>query len=205
MTDTRLISFNAGDSDALVFEKLNQLSGQVTGLLDAGGGGGGGASPWVLAGTGQTATGLYDAAVDGAKANVDFVGLAGATDIMVLCRLVTLANSGIPLLRLSVDNGASYFATAGDYANVSTTGAESATPTGRIFHDTNATAARSGAVRVHAADVAGVPKLLETVNIGDTTQRAQLFVASLNDIDAVRIIPSAGGNITGGKIYCFTR
>lgn len=42
MTDTSLIRFNAGDSDALVFEKLNNLSEQVTGLLDAGGGGGGG-------------------------------------------------------------------------------------------------------------------------------------------------------------------
>jgi hypothetical protein len=44
---------------------------------------GGGGSAWTLTGTGQTATGVYDFAVDGAKATIDFAGL-GSTAQAVL-------------------------------------------------------------------------------------------------------------------------
>jgi hypothetical protein len=54
--------------------------GTYTIASSAGGGGGGGA--WTPAGTGQTATGVYNFAVDGAKANIDFVGLGSYTSYL---------------------------------------------------------------------------------------------------------------------------
>lgn len=159
---------------------------------------------WALAGTGQTATGVYDQAVDGTKANVDFVGLAGKTDIMIVAKGVTLSVSGIAVFRVSVDNGASYFATSGDYVRPSSAGVETAT-TGVTMWDTAATAARTGIAAIYGAQVIGPFRLMHNL-IQDTDNVGYLFVADVaNDIDAVRLIPSAGGNITGGKIYCLAR
>lgn len=158
---------------------------------------------WALAGTGQTATGVYDFAVDGAKATVDFTGLAGKTDIMLVARLVTQSVSGVLSLAVSTDNGSSYYTASGDYVVVgSASGAETNAPS-QLFWATNATAARSGVLTIPAAAI-GAPRPI--INPNDANGILRLFVADLvNDIDAVRTYPSGGGNITGGKIYCFAR
>lgn len=200
MTDTRLISFNAGDADALVFEKLNQLSGQVTGLLDAGGGGGGGSSPaWALAGTGQTATGVYDFAVDGAKLNIDFIGLAAFNELLVVARGLTDGTVGSRSLYVSVDNGVGFFTTSGDYVDVDGAGVE-VNVTQLSTHATPATAAKS--VISHIVNMKGAHKVCQ-IQGGTSTRR--LFVASALDINAVRIANSAGGNITAGTVRVYAR
>lgn len=153
-------------------------------------GGGGG---WSLAGTWAWSANV---------AQVDFTGLAGATDILVLCRGITLSLSGIAVLRVSVNNGVSFFATSGDYVSITAAGVESAS-TGLAMYDTSATAARSGGGIIHGANVTGAPRLM-TSPMPVTTQR--MFVAdTANDIDAIRVIPSGGGDITGGSIYVFKR
>lgn len=164
---------------------------------------GGSSGAWVLVGTGQTATGIYDQAVDGTKANVDFAGLAGYTDIMLICRNVTKSVSGVIGLQASVNNGSTYYSASGDYVLVPSTGAESAQTFLGDFHTTNATAARSGVVILPGAGVNGIPKPSQCVTSGTGSMR--YLVASTSPIDAVRINGTAGGNLTGGVIYCLAR
>lgn len=155
---------------------------------------------WALAGTGQTATGIWDFAVDGAKANVDFVGLAGKTDILVIVEAVTKANSGLTQLQVSVDNGSTFFTSSGNYTSMAAAGGETNT-TAAFFHGTAATLGRTGAVRIVGANLANT-RLIEQLNNGDAHR---LFKASSSAINAVRISGSAAGNLTGGKIYCYAR
>lgn len=156
---------------------------------------------WRLAGTGQTAAGVYDFAVDGAKANIEFAGLAGAKDIRIIAVGVTKAVSGFLKLVVSTDNGSTFYTTSGDYVTLPTTGI-SANAADANFHDPAATAARSGVLRIEGADVAGTPKIIEQMNNNDFSR---MFVASTAAINAIRVFGSAGGNITGGKIYCLVR
>lgn len=159
-------------------------------------------TPWRLVGTGQTATGVWDFAVDGAKANIDFAGLAGASDIMLVCKLVTQSIAGVSLLQVSTDNGSSYYAGASDYQTVSSAGVEgnSATSTGLI--DTTATAARSWGVIVMGANTAA-PKLIQS--LVRYSSGTAYFSASASAINAVRLGKTGGGTFNGGKVYCYIR
>lgn len=135
-----------------------------------------------------------------AVANVDIVGLAGYNDLLIVCRGITLSVSGTIGLRASTDNGATFFGTAGNYINVATTGVES---NSSFFanNGTNATAARSLTAEINAINVVG-PKHCRFSGL--TVPR--IFVAdNANDIDAIRIIPSGGGNMTGGSISVYAR
>jgi len=157
-----------------------------------------GAAAWALAGTGQTATGVYDFAVDGAKANIDFAGLGSFNELLVHARGLTDGTTGVRVLRVSVDGGATFFATAGDYVNVSTAGVESNT-TG-FAHGTNSTAART--LIVHIRNMKGAAKSAQLNNdVGPNT----LFVASASDIDAIRVTNTGGGNITAGTVRVYAR
>lgn len=161
-----------------------------------------GGAAWALAGAGQTATGVYDFAVDGAKANIDFTGLAGFTDVLLIARAATQSVSGTLALRASVDNGSSFYSASGDYVILATTGAESNSTAMASFIDTNATAARSGVVALDAINVSGTHKAGRNITVGSLHR---LFVASTSPINAVRVYSTGGGNITGGKIYCLAR
>jgi hypothetical protein len=156
---------------------------------------------WALVGAGQTAAGVWDFAVDGAKANVDFTGLAGHTDILVIADSVTKSVSGVLSLFVSTDNGSTWFTTSGDYVVFDANGAETNT-TSCLFHATNATAARSGAIRIMGANVSGTVKVCEQLN---NMGFNRLFAGSTSAINAIRINGSGGGNLTGGKIYCLAR
>lgn len=195
------ITTAAGDTACFVSEGSDVVRcvayNRASGAALTGGSSGG----WALAGAGQTATGVWDFAVDGAKANVDFTGLAGATEIMVVVRNVTKASSGITAMRVSVDNGSTFYSASGDYVIISAAGVESNQDFMIGFHGTATTAARSGICLVPAAAVAAPRPALSFLNTADT----RLFVASNSAINAVRVLGAAGGNLTGGKVYCFTR
>jgi hypothetical protein len=172
--------------------------GRVTAAANGSGGGGGGA--WALAGTGQTATGIWDQAVDGTKANVDFAGLGSFTEVMILATAVTKSVSGLLSVRVSVDGGSTFFAGASDYTFHATTGVASGS-TGITIHGTDATAARGGTAIISALGQAVKPFQRPSV---DTTSSGY-FAASSSAVDAVRVTGNNGGNLTGGKIYCFAR
>ena len=79
--------------------------------------------------------------------NVDFNGLAGWSDIRVLLRGVTMAGSGQRSLRVSIDNGASFLSTSGDYVYIDSAGAESLLTTLNM-HATASAAARSAEMEI---------------------------------------------------------
>ncbi|HEX9768453.1 MAG TPA: hypothetical protein VGA50_04680 [Kiloniellales bacterium] len=146
----------------------------------------------------------WDHAVDGDSATVDFTGLAGAQDIMLIARLVTKSVSGLLAQRVSTDNGVSFYDQAGDYILLAEAGTETNADSGGALHGTAATAARSGVGLIHGANVNGGIKYLNVPQRGEGN-RDFLFVASTAPINAARIYPGNGGNLTGGKIYCLVR
>lgn len=160
---------------------------------------------WQLLGGSYTATGIWDQSNDGTVSSVTFTGLAGAQDVLLIQRLVTQSVSGSSRVRLSDDNGSSYYSTSGNYVLISNLGAESNASDGGLLHDTNATAARSGVMLISSLSLSGVPKVLHSYT-RQSGLRTILFVAgSFPAINAVEITPHNGGNFTGGVIYCLAR
>lgn len=153
---------------------------------------------WVLAGTGQTATGVYDFAVDGAKANIDFIGLASFNELLIVCRNLTNGTSGVRQVQVSVDNGSSFYTASGDYVTITTAGVEAAS-TALAFHATAATAARSLVAQL--SNTKGTEKFCQY----NGTLPQSLFVASASDINAIRVSNSGGGNMTGGTVRVYGR
>lgn len=150
----------------------------------------GGGSSWTLAGSWT-----YSSAV----ANVDFTGLGGYTEYLLIARNITKSVSGRLGAAVSVDGGASYYTASGDYQAILNTGVASNTTQFR-FHETGATAARSGIVQIFD-NVAGVPP----ANISPDGNRI-LFVASSSKINAIRVNNmDAVGNLTGGNLWCLAR
>jgi hypothetical protein len=136
-------------------------------------------------------------------AQVDVTGLAGANEILIICRNLTQSVSGVLTLQVSVNNGSTFYTASGDYILLPTSGAEANNNFFGAFHGTTTTAARSGVVHIPAAGVTGV-KTTDCISAGAGNNR--LFVASTSPINAVRINSSGGGNIGGsGLIYVFTR
>lgn len=172
------------------------------GHLTAAANGSGGGAAWALAGAGQTATGVWDQAVDGSKATVDFTGLSGKNDIMIIARSVTKAVAGVLVIQVSVNNGSTYYSTSGDYILTTTAGAESnQTHFGQVIPG-SLTAARTGSIILPGVNVTGVPKVSDQIVANNG---AHFFVASTSPVDAVRLLGTGGGNLTGGQIYCLAR
>jgi hypothetical protein len=149
---------------------------------------------WVLAGS-------WDHSVDGnTPSPLKFIDLAGAQDILVVARNVTCNLASNFLMRVSVDNGASFFATAGDYLSIDDAGFVS-NSSGFQLTNVVATDARSGHHIIFGCNVNGVPKCDA---MGPASQRRQ-FVASLLPINAVALAAANGGDFTGGLVQCLAR
>ena len=142
---------------------------------------------------------LIESRVCTVNANEDFINLAGYNEILVVIKAITRSISGITTLRVSIDNGASFLATAADYLDVSVAGVEGGID--RIpIHTTNATAARSGRVLIQLFDTASIVKMAEAWD-GNT-----YFIPTANALNAVRVYSgTAGGNLTGGTIFIYGR
>jgi hypothetical protein len=153
---------------------------------------------WALAGTGQTATGVYDFAVDGAKANIDFIGLGSFNELLIVAKDLTDGTTGQRCLRVSVDNGSTFYSASGDYLSISPAGVSSNT-TALGFHDTNSTAARTLIAQIR--NLKGAAKHCSS----NHTPGDILFVASTSDINAIRVTNTGGGNITGGTVRVYAR
>lgn len=156
--------------------------------------GGGGGGTWAVAG-------YWNAAIDGPSATVDFTDLAGAGEIMIVTRNTTRSASTVDVLRVSTNNGASFFAGTTDYKSLSTAGVE-ADSTGAQIIGTNATAARSGQAVVVGCNLSGPPRL---IHVYGREGANRYFVASSDPINAVRVQPTSAATITGGEIWCLTR
>lgn len=163
------------------------------------GGGGGGSDFTLVDQTGNPitsgATWTYSAPI----VNVDITGLGAYSDFIVVGRGIACTANGRRVVLCSVDNGATFYSTNGDYIYVDTAGVETAAADVG-GHNTFATAARSFIVHMHGFGVAGGPKAA-TSNIA----QYRMFVASPNPVNALRVYNNVAGNLTSGNVYVFAR
>lgn len=156
-------------------------------MLAAFGGGGGG--DWSLVGSWTWSTNV---------ATVDFTGLDGYNDLLVIGRGITLSSSGFRAVWVSVDSGSTFYTTSGDYVTVDTAGTETAT-TSAGSHATSTTSAKTSIVMIHGAKLSGAIKRCYSNGFLD-----RLFVASTSPINALRVGGTAG-NMTAGTIIVLGR
>jgi hypothetical protein len=146
--------------------------------------------PWVLA-----ASWTYSINVT----EIDFTDLGSYSDLMVMLRAVTTDAAQQRSLRVSTNNGSSYYAGATDYQSVAATGVETAATSAAGLSATTSAAA-TVTFLLPGCNVSGVPKLIQVVS----SVVPKLFVGSTDPINAVRIVANAA-NFTGGNVYVFGR
>lgn len=132
-------------------------------------------------------------------ASVNFTNLSPYSELLVIMRNVTCSVSGLRSIRVSDDNGGSFYAGTA-YAFIQEDGADSVS-SAISMHGTVTTAARSGIVGLKGINIFGTPKAFETIN--RTAFGGGLFLGSLNPINAFQILNTSGGNLTGGSIFVF--
>lgn len=139
-----------------------------------------------------------------AVANVDFINLDPYNELLLFFRNVTCSVTGQRAIRVSVNNGSSYYSTSGDYVFMNSDGTDSNSG-GIPVHASTSTLARSGSVQINGCNVTGAIKQFETPTRVDFA--GGYFVASTSPINAIRAFINAGGasNLTGGSIYLFGR
>lgn len=130
-------------------------------------------------------------------AQVDFTDLA-YDEVRVVARSVTKQTTGTLNVRVSTNNGSSYKTASGDYYSIAADGQETAL-TGVPMHDTNATLLRSGSAILSGLRGSSQKQArAENRNIFNTIETTSV-------VNALRVYPSGGGNITGGTITVFGR
>lgn len=171
------------------------IHGRVTAASNGSGGGGGAA--WTLidqsgaATTGSTWTYSTDVA------NVDVINLASWNELLVLVRSVSASvGTGVRCIRVSVNNGSSFYSTSGDYTIISDAGTGTAS-TAFLTHLTNTSLARN--------IIGQIPTLKGPERTGIGIDATRIFTASTSDINAIRLENSTGGNLTGGSLYVYAR
>lgn len=130
---------------------------------------------------------------------VDFTGLSAYSELMILFKAVTLGTSGVLTLVVSSDNGSTWKTASGEYSFININGV-STDFTSINPYNTSATAARSGVTSIIGWNLANPKPVI--------TARSDTIGWVVNDAEAcnaIRAIPSGGGNITGGSIYIFGR
>ena len=165
--------------------------GRITAAASGSGGGGG---TWSV----------IDSWTGPAAADVPFVGLGGYSEIIVLFVGVTLSSSGGFRVQVSIDNGATYYNSLGDYVTVDSAGVTTNTSS-FMGSFTTATAARTRWCHIANFGMSGGPKIAHvagTVSSGNLGNH--LFVASDDPLDAINCQASAG-NFSGGTIYILGR
>jgi hypothetical protein len=130
-------------------------------------------------------------------ARVDFTDLEEYSELLVIGVGLTLSVSGFRTIRLSTDNGATFYSTSGDYQDIATTGVATANAY-VASHGTSASAARDIAINI-LNNIPGAPKICINNQAGYSR-----FAASTNVVDAIRVLGTAG-NLTAGTIYILGR
>lgn len=133
-------------------------------------------------------------------ANIDYTDLGDYEDLLIVVRNVTVSVSGQRCFRVSIDNGASFFAASGDYQTIPDTGVETVSSV-MFAHLTASTAARSFYCVIHGSNLNGVYK----TSLGTPATQNRLFTASTAPINALRVFDNGGGNLTGGTISLYGR
>ena len=145
---------------------------------------------------------VWDQAIDGSVPMKEFRNLDGAGDILMIAQGVSKSTAGRLFVQVSVNNGTSYFSANGDYTIAGPDGIAANTVTIGAFESLNTMNPVTGWVRIEGASLPGI----RMGRFSDTSTADQrYFVGSTAAINAVKVFPSNGGNLTGGKIYCYVR
>lgn len=138
-------------------------------------------------------------------ANVqDFNGLTAYSEVLVIARAITFGSNDNFAIRVSTDNGSSFFTTSGDYQDLGQAGTENAS-TGVGFHSTAATAARTGHIHIFPFNISSAVKMIirSAITPGTSVSTGSLFVASSTALNAIRVYSTGANNFTAGTIYVF--
>jgi hypothetical protein len=133
----------------------------------------------------------------GDVAEVDFTDIAH-DEVRVIARGITKGTTGTLNVRVSSNNGSSFKTASGDYVAIAADGQETAL-TGVPIHTTNATAARSG-----AGTLSGLRNNQHKMFRADNAATFNV-VTTTSIINAIRVYPSGGGDITAGSIIVLGR
>ncbi len=132
-------------------------------------------------------------------ANVDFIGLAGKTDVMVMIKGVTATGSCIRQLLVSIDNGSNYLNASGDYIAVSSTGVES-NATVMSFSNANNATAQTAIITINCFSLVNPKPFFSSLPTADLNG----YIPTANALNAVRVRPHAN-SFNGGTIYVYAR
>ena len=162
--------------------------GRVTSASDGVIGSGG--TSWVLISS-------WDGAVDPPIAELDVINLGSSNELMFIIQRVGVSSSEFRRVRVSTDNGASFYNASGDYLQINSSG--NATNRDSL--------ARTGTASAVANSLSGVIQNLKgpvkLAEVGGEFNRVH-FIGSTADINAIRI-NADGANMTSGAIYVYVR
>lgn len=155
-------------------------------------------SKWVL-------KGVWDFSISGATASpIDFHGLTGAQDILVIADKVASSvavNFGV---QISTD-GSTFYNTTGNYWRVNLAGVKTDSIIMRLQASSASAAARSGRVLIEGASVSGIEKVTPVYMASSPANFIHALIADTLPIKSVRIALGSAGNFTGGKFYVLAR
>ena len=160
--------------------------------------GGSGSSGWnLLDQNGGTinsgATWTFSVAV----ANVDVINLSNYNELIVIGRNLTTTLSTQRIIRVSVDNGVTFFQGAADYEHIQSAG-NTINSSVYLIHTSNSAAAR--AITGHLVNLKGPVKFAR-----DLTADTRLFAASTLGINAIRLSQLTATTFTGGTLHVYAR
>lgn len=134
--------------------------------------------------------------ISAAAQNQDFVGLAGYDEFLIVSRGITYGGGNNAMsLRVSTDNGATFYSGATNYKSISKAGAEA---DGSHFgnNSENLGATHTAVYIVRGNKAGSLPYCTTTAG-----QDPRIFVASTDKINALRLTTNSGaGTISGGTI-----
>lgn len=130
---------------------------------------------------------------------VDFTSLSG-TEFLVIGRGVALTSAGSRRIRISDDNGGTWFDTSGDYQDIDNAGVE-ANADGLSLNSASATTASDFAEHIIAANLSAPPKILERRT---RTGFGASVATGASAINGIRIYATAG-DFSAGTIRIYAR
>lgn len=173
--------------------------GRVTAAAN-GSGGGGGAAWTLLNQTGGTASGSTTWSYSSAVSRVAVTGLSAYNELLLIARGVSASVSSVRCVRVSVDNGSSYYSSSGDYMYLDSSGNE-ADSSAFGSHQTNSSSARS--LFCHITNLKGPVK--HALSNTSDANISRIFSVSALDINAIAFENAGGGNLTAGTLCVYGR
>ncbi len=164
------------------------LSSDIT--LDASGGGG---AAWAL---------LSDDVISGLPTSYDVTDLAGYNDIIMVLKDFSLTTAGAAFIRVSTNNGVSFFAGASDYQVLIASGADSFS-SGIPLTNVTTTTTRTSALSMNNLSLADSFKICHRFN--RQSDGPVMFVGSEAAITAIQIVGTNGGTLSAGRVLTYVR